>query len=91
MRLPNAKLAFMSTLLGIKNSELIISKLQTISVPTLIIWGENDPVIPIHYADSFVSTIQDCRFFRMDGCGHTPYVQYPYAFATKVLEFLNGS
>jgi len=91
MRLPNAKLAFMSTLLGIKNSELIISKLQTISVPTLIIWGENDPVIPIHYADSFVSTIQDCRFFRMDSCGHTPYVQYPYAFATKVLEFLNGS
>jgi len=91
MRLPNAKLAFMSTLLGIKNSELILSKLQTISVPTLIIWGENDPVIPIHYADSFVSTIRDCRFFRMDGCGHTPYVQYPYAFATKVLEFLNGS
>jgi len=90
MRLPNAKLAFMSTLLGIKNSELITSKLQTISVPTLIIWGENDPVIPIHYADSFVSTIQDCRFFRMDGCGHTPYVQYPYAFASKVLEFLNG-
>jgi len=91
MRLPNAKLAFMSTLLGIKNSELIISKLQTISVPTLIIWGENDPVIPIHYADSFVSTIRDCRFFRMDSCGHTPYVQYPYAFASKVLEFLNGN
>jgi pimeloyl-ACP methyl ester carboxylesterase len=90
MRLPNAKLAFMSTLLGIKNSELIISKLQTISVPTLIIWGENDPVIPIHYADSFVSTIRDCRFFRMDGCGHTPYVQFPHAFASKVLEFLNG-
>jgi len=90
MRLPNAKLAFMSTLLGIKNSELIISKLQTISVPTLIIWGENDPVIPIHYADSFVSTIKDCRFFRMDDCGHTPYVQYPHAFASKVLEFLNG-
>jgi len=90
MRLPNAKLAFMSTLLGIKNSELIISKLQTISVPTLIIWGENDPVIPIHYADSFVSTIRDCRFFRMDSCGHTPYVQYPYAFASRVLEFLNG-
>ena len=91
MRLPNAKLAFMSTLLGIKNSELVISKLQTISTPTLIIWGSDDPVIPIHYADSFVSTIQDCRFFRMDGCGHTPYVQDPPSFASNVLEFLNGS
>jgi len=91
MQLPNAKLAFMSTLLGIKNSELITSKLQTISTPTMIIWGANDPVIPIQNADHFVSTIQDCRFFRMDGCGHTPYVQFPNAFASTVLEFLNGS
>ncbi len=91
MQLPNAKLAFMSTLLGLKNSELITSKLQTISTPTMIIWGSNDPVIPISHADRFVSTIQDCRFYRMDGCGHTPYVQDPYTFASKVLEFLNGS
>jgi pimeloyl-ACP methyl ester carboxylesterase len=90
MRLPNAKLAFMSTVLGLKNSELITSKLPSISVPTLIIWGSNDPVIPINYADDFVSSIQDCRFFRMDGCGHTPYVQDPLVFASKVLEFLNG-
>ncbi len=90
MQLPNAKLAFMSTLLGLKNSELVSSKLQTISVPTMIIWGSNDPVIPINYSDSFVSAIQDCRFFRMDGCGHTPYVQDPHVFASKVMEFLNS-
>ena len=90
MRLPNAKLAFMSTVLGLKNSELITSKLQSISVPTLIIWGSQDPVIPINYADIFVSAIQDCQFFRMDGCGHTPYVQNPSTFASKVLEFLNN-
>ena len=90
MQLPNAKLAFMFTLLGIKNSELIPSKLRTISTPTMIIWGSDDPVIPIQHADSFVSTIQDCRFFRMDGCGHTPYVQDPHIFASKVLEFLNS-
>jgi len=90
MRLPNAKLAFMSTVLGLKNSELITTKLPSISVPTLIIWGSNDPVIPIDYADDFISSIKDCRFFRMDGCGHTPYVQDPSLFASKVLEFLNG-
>ena len=89
MQLPNAKLAFMSTVLGLKNSDSITSKLQNISTPTLIIWGSNDPVIPINYADHFVSSIQDCRFFRMDGCGHTPYVQDPHTFASKVFEFLN--
>lgn len=91
MRLPNAKLAFMSTVLGLKNSDPITPKLKSISTPTLIIWGSDDPVIPIRYADEFVSAIQDCRFYRMDGCGHTPYVQDPHTFASKVLEFLNGS
>ena len=89
MRLPNAKLAFMSTVLGLKNSELITSKLSSITVPTLIIWGSNDPVIPVTYADDFISSIQNCKFFRMDGCGHTPYVQDPIVFASKALDFLN--
>ena len=91
MRLPNAKLAFMSTVLGLKNSGLITPKLESISTPTLIVWGSKDPVIPIHHADGFVSAIQDCRFYRMDGCGHTPYVQDPHTFTSKVLEFLNGT
>jgi 2-hydroxy-6-oxonona-2,4-dienedioate hydrolase len=91
MKLPNAKMAFMSTLLGLKNAEDIITKLKTITIPSLIIWGERDPVIPIKYADSFVSSIQDCRFYRMDGCGHTPYVDEPEKFAKIVLDFLDGN
>jgi len=91
MQLPNAKLAFMSTVLGLKNSDLITTRLQTISTPTLVIWGSKDPVIPIIHADSFVSAIQDCGFFIMDGCGHTPYVQDPHTFTFKALEFLNGN
>ncbi len=91
MRLPNAKLAFMSALLGLKNSEPIMPKLQAISAQTLIVWGSRDPVIPIIHADSFVSSLQDCIFYRMDECGHTPYVQVPHIFARIVLDFLNGT
>ena len=91
MRLPNAKLALMSTILGLKNAELITRKLQAITTPTMIVWGAADPVIPIQHADEFVASIKDCRFFRMDGCGHTPYVQDPSTFASKVLEFTNPS
>lgn len=88
MKLPNAKMAFMSTILGLKNAEIITNKLKTIHAPTLIIWGSKDPVIPIRHADGFVSSIKDCRFFRMDECGHTPYVQKPKEFAEIVLDFL---
>jgi pimeloyl-ACP methyl ester carboxylesterase len=91
MKLPNAKMAFMSTILGLKNAEIITNKLKTINVPTLIIWGENDQVIPVKHADEFVSSIKDCRFYRMDGCGHTPFVHDPKEFADIVLDFLKST
>ena len=81
MKLPNAKFAFMST--------LITEKLENISSPTLIIWGTNDPVIPIKFAGEFLSSIKNCHFYEMTGCGHTPYVQEPEKFVSYVLKFLN--
>ena len=90
MKLPNAKFAFMSTLLGLKNSDLITEKLEKISSPTLIIWGSDDPLIPITFADDFVSSIDNCELYEMSKCGHTPYVQEPELFASRVLEFLNN-
>ena len=90
MKLPNAKFAFMSTVLGLKNCELITQKLENIASPTLIIWGSDDPVIPITFANDFVSSIINCTFLEMSDCGHTPYVQEPELFASTVLNFLNN-
>jgi len=91
MKLPNAKLAFMSTILGLKNAKVITEKLHSITVPTMIVWGSDDPVIPIQYASEFVESIENCIFFKMDGIGHTPYVQDPSSFTSRVLEFLNST
>jgi 2-hydroxy-6-oxonona-2,4-dienedioate hydrolase len=89
MQLPNAKLAFMSTVLGLKNADIITPKLHMINCPTLVIWGSRDPVIPIQHAEGFVSYIPNCQFYTMDGCGHTPYVQEPDKFSSVVLDFLS--
>ena len=88
MKLPNAKMAFMSALLGLKDADVITTKLESINSPTLVVWGENDPVIPVKYAESFVSGINDCRFVKMIGCGHTPYVEKPGKFYDIVHKFL---
>lgn len=88
MQMPNAKMAFMSTLLGLKNAKPVTQKLESITTSTMIIWGRKDPVIPIEYADQFISAIDDCRFFRMDYCGHTPYVEDPDRFCNAVIDFL---
>lgn len=88
MRLPNAKFAFLSTVLGLKNAPEIATYLQIISVPTLVVWGQLDPVIPVTYAEHFVKQIKDCRFYQLEGVGHTPYVEDPQAFVNVVLDFL---
>ena len=89
MLLPNAKLAFMSTLLGIKNANDITTRMQQITVPTLIIWGNEDQVIPVEHADSFVSSISNCKFQLMRNCGHIPYVEEPRKFFKIVMDFLD--
>ncbi len=88
MLMPNAKYAFMSTILGLKNAPEISTKLEILEIPTLVVWGELDPVIPITYAKYFVQRIRDCRFYQMEGCGHTPYVEDPSEFSKLVLDFL---
>ena len=88
MKMPNAKMAFMSTLLGLRDAELITEKLGLITIPALIVWGENDPVIPIKYSEAFVSSINDCRFYKMQKCGHTPFVEDPKGFFDLVSDFL---
>ncbi|MGQ0605891.1 MAG: alpha/beta fold hydrolase [Candidatus Nitrosotenuis sp.] len=88
MLMPNAKYAFMSTILGLKNAPEISTRLEILEVPTLVVWGKLDPVIPIKYAEYFVQKIRDCRFYQMEGCGHTPYVEDPSEFSKIVLDFL---
>jgi len=88
MKMPNAKMAFMSTLLGLRDADIITEKLGLITIPALIVWGENDPVIPIKYSESFVSSINDCRFYKMQKCGHTPFVEDPKGFFDLVSDFL---
>jgi pimeloyl-ACP methyl ester carboxylesterase len=89
MTLPNAKMAFMSTILGIRNTVSFAERLERISTPTLIVWGKQDTLIPIVYSKNFVSSIKNCQFVEMENSGHTPFVEEPAKFSEIVLRFLN--
>ena len=88
MRMPGARMAFVSALLGLMNSEVVTGKLGRVRCPSMVVWGSRDPVIPPRYADAFVSGL-GCAYHEMDGCGHTPYVQEPERFASAVSGFLS--
>ncbi|HEX9318844.1 MAG TPA: alpha/beta hydrolase [Nitrososphaeraceae archaeon] len=90
MKLPNSKYAFMSTLLGIRNTQDLDTKLTKIRSPTLLIWGRDDKMIPSEHVVDYLR-IQNSRLIVIPNSGHTPYTETPSLFAKVALDFLNAS
>jgi pimeloyl-ACP methyl ester carboxylesterase len=89
MRLTNAKYAFMSTVLGIRYAPKLNGRLSDITASTLLVWGENDRMIPLQYAKEY-DEIPKRQVVVIRNCGHTPYVEKPIMFNKTVLKFLIG-
>jgi pimeloyl-ACP methyl ester carboxylesterase len=58
-----------------------------VSQPTLIIWGEEDGVIPIRCGESLYSSILNSRFVVLKNCGHVPQEEKPEIFVNLVNSF----
>jgi proline iminopeptidase len=64
-------------------------KLAAITMPTLIIHGEADP-IPLKTAREWASAIKGSRLIVVPGAGHMTYVEAPDLFFRSVEAFLAG-
>lgn len=58
-----------------------------IRVPTLIVWGKQDRVIPLRHAFTARQRIPRARLHLFDRCGHTPQLEYPTQFNALIEEF----
>jgi pimeloyl-ACP methyl ester carboxylesterase len=67
----------------------IRDRLDEIEVPTLIVWGRNDRVVPVPAAFSYERRIgANARLEIFDRCGHVPQIERPVRFNRIVEEFL---
>lgn len=60
-------------------------------VPTLIVWGEKDPIIPVSHGHAAHEAMPGSRLEIIPGVGHFPQVEDPRRFAEVVLEFVDGT
>lgn len=67
----------------------IVERLQTITAPTLIIWGRQDPMVPVSHAQNAVTIIPNARLEIFEECGHWSPIEHPQKFNQLVLEFLS--
>jgi pimeloyl-ACP methyl ester carboxylesterase len=60
-------------------------------VPTLLVWGENDPIIPVEHAHEAHELIPDSHLVTFRGAGHFPHRDRPRAFAAAIDEFCTST
>lgn len=64
-------------------------RLPTIIVPTLLIWGEQDRLMPRSYADRMAKAIKgETTITTVPGAGHLAELDQPEATARTILDFL---
>jgi pimeloyl-ACP methyl ester carboxylesterase len=65
-------------------------RLHRVRVPTLIVWGRQDALIPVAYAAEFGDRIKGSQVEVIDDCGHEVQADQPERTWAAVSEFLAG-
>ncbi len=65
--------------------------LSTIKVPTLILWGESDPLIEPAAAKKFAAAISGSKLITYPQVGHLPQLEIPQRSAADVAAFLKAN
>jgi pimeloyl-ACP methyl ester carboxylesterase len=60
-------------------------------VPTLLLWGEDDAVIPVHHAREADAHIPGSHLAVIEGAGHFPHRDRPGLFARHLLDFIDDT
>lgn len=69
----------------------IEQELSKISVPTLIIWGAEDALIPVAAGRKMNSLIKDSKLAIIEKCGHVPQEELPERVLDELTKFIEGS
>ncbi|SPP92893.1 alpha/beta fold hydrolase [Bradyrhizobium vignae] len=64
--------------------------LHRIKVPTQVIWGQDDKLIPVAYAKRWGERIPHAQLSLLEKCGHLPHIEAAGALFEKVKAFTDG-
>jgi len=66
-------------------------RIHRIEAPTLLVWGQDDRLVPLAYADEFARRLVKTRVEVVKGAGHAPHLEQPEAASRVVAAFLTAS
>jgi pimeloyl-ACP methyl ester carboxylesterase len=93
-RLPGfleAQLASVRAQVGLRGQrEVLVDRLAQLEVPTRLVWGTGDRVLPYSQAKEGVSRLQEGSLELISDCGHSPHVEQPERFVSALDRFLKA-
>jgi len=71
-------------------SQRMDSQLANIKVPTLVLWGKQDSLLPIAAGERYAAGIPGAKLVSFDKCGHVPSTEKTEEFLAAVNGFLGS-
>ena len=66
----------------------LAGRLDQIQVPTLVLSGDDDQIVPVENSRRLAEDIPGAELFIFENCGHLPQEECPNAFMSAVIDFL---
>jgi pimeloyl-ACP methyl ester carboxylesterase len=63
-------------------------RIHRVAASTLLVWGRDDRLVPLVYAEAFARQLGRARVEVVDGTGHAPHLEQPETVARLVQAFL---
>ena len=67
----------------------IYQQLGKLDMPILLIWGQNDQILPLEQSHDILSAVSRAELHIMEDCGHIPQYEKPEEVNSILAEFLN--
>jgi pimeloyl-ACP methyl ester carboxylesterase len=61
------------------------------TVPTLLVWGERDRMIPVAHGRAAHEAMPGSRCIVYEDAGHFPHLDHPWRFASDLIEFVGAT
>ena len=72
------------------DSQLDLEQLRTVSMPVLLVWGEEDRLVPINVGEALRDLFPNPTWISYPNVGHTPMDEITDQFNADLVAFLSG-
>ena len=72
------------------NDPKLKQRLHRIQIPTLVIWGADDALIPPKCGEEFAAALPDARLATVEACGHRIAVDQPKRLVELITKFASN-